>query len=129
MSFILVPQNGEDLQVNGWTWRPTLELLRAENLISDEIYELMEAQGCGGQVDDEVARRIADVIEHKLAAMKPGERMLADLTSTARPKSTYTFGPSMKLDDIDVNDIYSASYEWLVTFKDFCRNSGGFKVA
>ena len=77
MSFILVPQNGEALQVNGWTWRPTLELLRAENLISDENYERMGAQGCGGQVDGEVARRIADVIDQKLAAMKPGERMLA----------------------------------------------------
>ena len=128
MSFILVPHSGENLQVNGWTWRPIIELLRAENLISDENYERMGAQGCGGQVDDEVARRIADVIDHNLAAMNPGERMLADLTSTARPNSTYTFGSSTKLDDIDVNDIYSASYEWLVIFKDFCRSSGGFKV-
>jgi hypothetical protein len=128
MSFILVQQNGEDLQVNGWTWRPTLELLRAENLISDEDYERMGAQGCGGQVNDELARRIADVLEQKLAAMKPGDRILADLTSTTQPKPTYTFGPTTKPDDIDVNDIYSASYEWLVSFKDFCRSSGGFKV-
>src|SRR5215510_1360408 len=77
MSFILVPQNGEDLQVNGWTWRRTLELLLAKNLICDENYERMGAQGCGGQVDGEVARRIADVIDHKLAEIKPEERMLA----------------------------------------------------
>src|SRR5262245_38844621 len=128
MSFILIPQNGEDLQLNGWTWRPILELLLSENLISDENYDRMGAQGCGGQVDGEVARRIADVIDHKLDSMKPGERMLADLTSTARPKSTYIFDASMKPDDIDVNDIYSASYEALIAFKDFCRSSGGFKV-
>ena len=128
MSFILVPQKGEDLQLNGWTWRPILELLRAENLISDDNYERMGAQGCSGQVDDEVARRIADAIDHKLAGMKPGERMLADLTSTARPKSTYIFSPSMNPDDIDVNDIYSASYESLVKFRDFCRSSCGFEV-
>jgi len=128
MSFILVPQNGEDLQVNGWTWRRTLELLLAKNLICDENYERMGAQGCGGQVDGEVARRIADVIDHKLAEIKPEERMLADLTTTTRPKATYIFDSSTKLDDIDTNDIYSTSYEWLVTFKDFCRSSGGFEV-
>jgi len=128
MSFILVSQNGEDLQLNGWTWRPILELLRAENLINDENYEDMGSQGCGGQVDGEVARRIADVVGHKLAAMNPGERMLADLTSTARPKSTYIFDASTKPDDIDAHDIYSASYETLVTFRDFCQSSGGFKV-
>src|SRR6266508_1982338 len=128
MSFILVPQNGEDVQVNGWNWRPILELLRTESLITEENYERMGAQGCGGQVNDEVARRIADVIERTLIAMKPGERMLADLTVTTSPKPAYAFSPTTKLEDIDGNDIYSASYEWLVRFKDFCRSSGGFKV-
>ena len=34
----------------------------------------------------------------------------------------------MNADDIDVVNLYSASYEWLVTFKDFCRRSEGFEV-
>jgi hypothetical protein len=29
---------------------------------------------------------------------------------------------------VDTNEIYSASYDWLVAFRDFCRQSGGFEV-
>jgi len=128
MSFILVPNHGEDIQVNGWNWRPTLELLRAENLVSEENYERMGAQGCGGAVDADVARRIADLIERKLAAMGSGQRSLGDLTVTANPKKSVTFAPGMATEEIDVNDLYSASYDWLVALRDFCKQSGGFQV-
>jgi hypothetical protein len=30
--------------------------------------------------------------------------------------------------EIDTNDLYSATYEWLARFRDFARASGGFKV-
>src|SRR5689334_22729043 len=43
MSFILVPKEGEELQVNGWNWRPTLQLLLAAGVITREDYEVM---GC-----------------------------------------------------------------------------------
>ena len=118
MSFILVPKTGEDVQVNGWNWRATLELLRAEGVIDGETHERMGAQGCGGTADADLACRMASAIEAKLASMKSGDRMLADLSVTAEPKSG----------DILAEDVYSSSYEWLVTFKDFCRCSGGFKV-
>ena len=42
MTFILTPKQGEDVQVNGWNWRPTLELIRAEGLLTEENYERME---------------------------------------------------------------------------------------
>jgi hypothetical protein len=61
MSFILVAKQGSEVQVNGWNWRPTLELLVREHLL-------------------------------------------------------------------DRDDLYSATYEWLVTFRDFCRQSDGFDV-
>ena len=48
MGFILVPNSGEDIQVSGWDWRPTLELLRHAGLLEGEAYERMGAQGCGG---------------------------------------------------------------------------------
>ena len=118
MSFILVPNRGEDVQINGWNWRPTLELLRTKGLLNDEMYERMSAQGCGGEADAGLAARMADVVESKLAEMRPGERVLADLGVTAKPKSG----------DIFAEDVYSATYDWLVTFRDFCRCSGGFRV-
>ena len=128
MSFILVPERGEDLQVNAWSWRPTLELLRAEGLISEESYERMSAQGAGGLVDAETADRIARALENRLAGMRREERVLADLTVTGGPKAAWVITPDAKPDDLDVNDIYSASYEWLMKFAGFCEKSGGFKV-
>jgi hypothetical protein len=129
MSFILVPKSGEDVQVNGWNWRPTLELLLEERVISEEQYGLMGAQYIGGQVDDELANRIADVAERKLKSMNPGDRMRADLTVTSEPKTPLVFTPGgSNADEISPIDTYSASYEWLTTFADFCRRSGGFEV-
>src|SRR3979409_1649630 len=41
MSFILIPNQGDDVQVNAWNWRPTLEFLRAQNIITTNHAELL----------------------------------------------------------------------------------------
>jgi len=127
MSFILIPQHGEDVKVNAWNWRPTLLLLRAANLIDENEYELMGANGCGGSVDAETAGRIAAFLERQFTSMHPSQRIRADLTVTDRPKQLAVFTPETKVEDIDANELYSATYEWLVMFKDFCRTSGGLR--
>ena len=33
-----------------------------------------------------------------------------------------------KVNEIEVSEMYSATYDWLVLFAEFCRKSGGFKV-
>jgi hypothetical protein len=119
MSFILIPKHGEDVQVNGWNWRPTLQLIRSNSLIDDETLQRMSAHGCGGSVDGETAIRIAEVTLSKLGQMCPGERMQYDLTITATPKSG----------QIGADDVYAATFEWLETFALFCQRSGGFSVA
>jgi len=128
MSFILVPKNGEDIQINAWNWRPTLELLRDAEIIDDELFEGMGTHGCKAEVDATTANRIADFIEVRLRAMKPEQRVLADLTVTDKPKKRVIFAPDTKIDQIDAIDLYSASYEWLVAFRDFSGTSGGFEV-
>ena len=128
MSFILVPSQGEDLQVNAWNWRPTLELLLAANVITEDDHNLMGAQGCGGKADAEKASRIADVVAGKLRGMAPGERLLANLSVSKEPKKLAEFGTSVNANDIDENELYSTTYEWLEAFAKFCRSSGGFKV-
>jgi hypothetical protein len=79
----------------------------------------MECNGCGGRAYADLANRIADAVESQLVRMFPGQRMLADLPVTSKPKSW----------DLNAPDIYSATYEWLVQFRHFCRRSKGFKVA
>jgi hypothetical protein len=128
MSFILVPNKGDDVQVNAWNWRPTLEFLRAQNIITTEHAELLGCNGCGARVDAALATRMAAVVENKLTTLKPGDRMRADLTVTEKPKALQVFGPDTQPGDIDANEIYSATYDWLVTFKDFCKRCQGFEV-
>ena len=128
MSFILMPKLGEDLQVNGWNWRPTLELLLAAGVITEQDHEVMGCHGCGGKVDQEKAERIADVVVAKLSSMNPGERMLANLGVSSEPKKLAVFDPSLNTNDIDINELYSTTFEWLDTFVKFCRSSGGFEV-
>ena len=128
MSFILVPSEGEDLQVNAWNWRPTLELLFAAGVITENDYQLLGRQGSGGRVNAEQADQIGDVVTQKLASMNPGERMLADLSVSSEPKKKAVFSPDTNVKDIDANDLYSTTHEWLKTFVTFCRRSGGFQV-
>ena len=128
MSFILVPKEGEELQVNSWNWRPTLQLLLAAGVITREDHEVMRCQGRGAKVDQEKAGRIADVVASKLSSMNPGQRMLPDLSVSSEPKRLAVFSPNKSTDDIDTNELYSTSFEWLHTFAKFCRTSKGFKV-
>jgi len=129
MAFILIPQNGEQIMINAWNWRPTLELLRHAKLIDDDLYERMGTHGREARVDAQTARRIADFIDLRLRGMKPEQRILADLTITDRPKRGVVFTPDTHIDEIDSVDLYSASYEWLLQFRDFSRASGGFEVS
>lgn len=128
MSFILIPNKGDDVQVNAWNWRPTLEFLRAENIITDRERELL-GLNLGSRVDADLANRIAAAVENKLSTMKPGDRIRADLSGTDIPKVPQVFAPDAKPADIDATNLYSATYEWLVTFKDFCKRCGGFMVS
>ena len=128
MTFILVPSEGDDLQVNAWNWRPTLELLFAANVITEEDHERMGAHGSVGKVDAEKASRIADAVVHKLMSMNAGERMMANLSVSKEPKKLAEFGRGLNADDIDENELYSTTYEWLETFAKFSRGSGGFSV-
>ena len=127
MSFILEAKNGQSVQINAWNWRPTLELLRNAKIIDDETSEKMGIHG-HGRVDAETARRIAEFLDLKLKSMKPGERIRADLTVTAQPKKLAVFAPGGSEADIDAVELYSTTYEWLLKFRDFSRNSGGFEV-
>ena len=128
MSFILVPNEGEDLKVNGWNWRPTLLLLLTARVITEEDHDVMGCNGCGAKVDQQKAARIADVVAGKVSSMKPGQRMLADLSVSSQPRKLIVFSPNKEYDDIDNNELYSATFEWLDTFAKFCRSSKGFKV-
>jgi hypothetical protein len=128
MSFILIPKNGEDIKINAWNWRPTLELLRRADVIDNDLCERMGTHGFKAEVDATTANRIADFLEARLRVMKPEQRVRADLTVTDTPKKRLIIASDTQIDQIDAVDVYSASFAWLVEFRDFSRASGGFEV-
>lgn len=129
MSFILAPNDGEDVQINAWNWRPTIALLRYANLIDDRQHELMGCNGCGARVDSATAIAIADFLNQQLEKMNPAQRLRGDLTITSEPKKRAALTSNSKVEDFDALEVYSATYEWLVMFRDFCRTSQGFEVS
>jgi hypothetical protein len=129
MSFILVPNEGEDIKVNAWNWRPTIRLLHDASLIDAATHEAMGIHGMRGAVTREDAIRIAEFLEERLARMKPGDRLRADLVITSEAKRPMVFKPNSQVDDFDANDVYSATYEWLTAFAAFARASGGFRTS
>jgi hypothetical protein len=120
MTFILQSSSGDELQINAWKWVPTTLLLFHQGLIDDEQQRRMGANGSGGQVSEELAHRIVSLLDTQLVHMKPGDRLRSDFRITSAPKSGSLAAP--------VEDLYSATYEWLVQFRDFCRHSRGFSI-
>jgi hypothetical protein len=126
LSFILLPNVGEDIKINAWNWRPTIEFLRVEGVIDNETAEQMTTHGSSVTVGADLARRMGAAVGRKLQEMHEGERIRSDLSITAAPKKVALFH---KPETIDAVDLYSANYEWLVEFGDFCERCGGFKVS
>ena len=126
MTFILVPKTGADIQINAWNWRPTLEILLAEGLITEDEHQRLGMHGLG-EVDESKALQFADSLTKRLSSMSPNDRVLADLSISTEPKQPTVFSGRGE-SNIDVNELYSTSYEWLLTFEEFCRRSGGFIV-
>ena len=64
--------------------------------------------------------RLAEFLDGYLADFPPDGRLLLEGTVTRAPKS-------YELDFAGTSN-YSASYAWLIQFREFCRSSGGFVV-
>ena len=128
MTYILVPSEGEDLVINAWNWGAINELLFATGAITDDDHEPGGVHGSTLKVDEAKAVLIADNVMRKLSSMNPGERMLANLSISKEPKKYAVFTPDTKEEDIDINELYSTTYEVLEMFARFCRGSKGFIV-
>jgi hypothetical protein len=122
MSVILVPPTGADIQVNMWHWRPTMFLVRQALQLDDERFEMLQLNGVGAAVSAFEAGKIATFLDDYLAEFPKDGRLLPDGLVTREPKGSPGFSHG------DGNAHYSASYDWLVRFRDFCRGSSGFKV-
>ena len=123
MGFVLQPKNSselEDLYVNAWNWRPTLEILRQENVLDEETLELVSYQ-FDHTITAEQARKIANFLDSYLTKLPPEHRILYDGTIVADD-------PDRAQHSDETTWAYSTTDSWLSEFRDFCRQCDGFSV-
>lgn len=121
MAYALKPVVGEDLWANKWNWHPTIELLVKSGIFTAERADPLH-YNCGGDVTESEAVKISEFLTRYLHSMPSEHRLLIDGKTTGEPDSFELHrGPEW-----DKN--YSATFEWLKTFRDFCLTSGGFSV-
>jgi hypothetical protein len=127
MGFILEPKSGEDFVVNGWNWRPTMALLIREGVIpAGERSERCLANGCGGEFSLDESLHAAAVLEDLVSKMNAEQRVLPDGEITDKPIGYHK--PISEWTEADSWNNYSAKYDVLKAFAEFCRRSGGFLV-
>lgn len=126
MSFTLIDMGSEgyELNVNVWTWKPTLEIIRSFNYVNERSLNTMASNGTGAKMSHEdaiaIGEKIRDVI---LPKMSEKQRMFMDLSITDKADDGTFFR-----DEDEQWKNYSASYEWLKEFSEFCLKSKGFQV-
>ena len=102
-------------KINGWNWRPTLELIRFFDVIDEERLEMMGYNATGVTVTEEEAVEIGRRADQH-------QRVGLDLKLTNAPDDG-----AFHRDDLAKN--YGASYDWLTTFAEFCMSCKGFEVS
>jgi len=126
MAFILKPNYGQDIMINRWNWYPTVELMVREGLLTKERAEVCRFNGCGSYITGEEADCVSVRLDSLLKRMRPGEHLLMDGTVTDVRKEHNL--PSDESPELDWDNVFSASFEWLSNFRDFCRTCNGFKI-
>lgn len=126
MSFTLHDLGAENYEFNAnvWNWKATLEVIKSLDIISEGTVRQMGYNATGVKVDVDdahaIGEKIRDLILPKLA---PDKRIFADLTITDAPDDM-----QLHRDDDDQWKNYSATYESLKEFSEFCLKSKGFQI-
>lgn len=126
MSFTIIDlgSEGYELSANVWTWKPTLEIIRSFNYVNERTLNNMASNGTGVKMSQEdanaIGEKIRDVI---LPQLVPNKRMYGNLSVTDKPDDG-----TMYRDADEQWKNYSASYNWLEEFSEFCIKCKGFQV-
>lgn len=122
MAFIIVDavDESKDLVTNAWNWGPTVVLIRQMGIL-DAVRSETIRYNQGTEVSADEARKIGVFIGDVLSELEPGQRVTLDLDITDESDDG-----TFHRDDLAKN--YSATYDWLKRFSEFCLASNGFKV-
>lgn len=126
MSFTLLDLSAEkyEFRANVWNWKPTLEIIKSFDIVDEGKLRQMSYTATGAQFSDEEANTIGERIRDEvLPKLEPNKRIFADLSITDAPDDK-----TLYKDEDEQWKNYSADYEWLKEFSEFCLKSKGFQV-
>src|SRR5947209_18179636 len=88
MSFTLVDLSSEnfELAANVWTWKPTLEIIKSFDILSNGTVRQMEYNATGVKLTKEQAHEIGEKMRDQiLPKLEPNKRIFMDLSITDAP--------------------------------------------
>jgi len=126
MSFTLMDLGAEgfEFRANVWNWKPTLEIIKSFDILSEGTIRQMNYNATGVKLEKDDAHLVGKKIQEELLPkLEPNKRIFADLSITDAPDD----GTLYKDEDEQWKN-YSVNYEWLKDFSEFCLKSKGFQV-
>jgi len=126
MSFTLIDLGSEkyEFRANIWNWKPTVEIIKSFDIVDEGKLRQMNYNATGATFSHEEAQTIGERIRAEiLPKLEPNKRIFADLSITDAPDDG-----TLHKDGDEQWKNYSASYDWLKDFSDFCLQSKGFQV-
>lgn len=126
MSFTLLDLGAENFEFNAnvWNWKTALEIIKSFDIVSEGKIKQMNYNATGVKIEREDAHLIGEKIRDEiLPKLAPNKRIFMDLSVTDAPDD----GTLYKDEDEQWKN-YSANYDWLKDFSDFCLKSKGFQV-
>jgi hypothetical protein len=113
-----------EFRSNVWNWKATLEIIKSLDIVSEGKIRQMSSNATGVSVEKEEAKLIGEKIrEIILPKLEPNKRMFSDLSITDKPDDGIIYKDA---DEQWKN--YSANYNYLDEFSEFCLKSKGFQV-
>jgi hypothetical protein len=126
MSFTLVDMGSEQYKfpANVWNWKAALEIIRSLDILDEGAMRQMNYNATGVKISLKDAHEIGTRIQQEfLPKLAPDKRIYADMTITNEPDDM-----TLHRDDDEQWKNYSATYDWLKDFSEFCLKSKGFQV-
>ncbi len=126
MSYILIDKSENNFEFNAsvWNWKTVVEIIRSFDLLNSGIVRELSMNPSGVSISKEDAKTIGERIRAEiLPKLEPNKRIYSNLTITDEIDD----GVFHKDEDMQWKN-YSAKYDWLSDFSDFCLQSSGFQI-
>ncbi|MDQ3321073.1 MAG: hypothetical protein M3525_01255 [Acidobacteriota bacterium] len=126
MSFTLMDVSAENFEfrANVWNWKTALEIIKSFDVISEGKLRQINYNATGASIEQDEAHLIGEKIRDEiLPKLAPDKRIFSDLSITDAPDDGTLYH-----DEDEKWKNFSASYDWLKEFSEFCLKSKGFQV-